>query len=132
MFYTDDDLTGKSDVIVDCLSGDIYCLNHDDPDEPRPKHVDILLGMGVSPLGLPRGLPKVIQRFLDIGRPLLPETSFLRGCDFLVLATTCRAARFDISLRSMIKYYTFLWQCWQASGGYNNQPCAKHMWPLIE
>ena len=102
MYYTDDDYAGKTDIIVDCRSGDIYCVNHDDPDEPRPKHVNVLMGMEVSPLGL-GALPKVIQRFLDIGRPLLPETSFLGGCDFLVLAATCRAARFDISLRSMIK-----------------------------
>ena len=132
MHYTDDDYAGKTDVSVCCLSGDIYCVNHDDdPDEPRPKHyVRVLMGMGVSPLGL-GALPKVIQRFLDIGRPLLPETSFLGGCDFLVLATTCRAARFDISLRSMIKYYTLLWQLWQARGGFSRKPCAKHLWPLI-
>ena len=130
MHYTDDDYADKTDVILDCLSGDIYCVNHDDPDEPRPKHVSVLMGMGVSLLGL-GALPQVIQHFLDIGRPLLPETSFLCGCDFLVLATTCRAARFDISLRSMIKYYTLLWQLWQARGGFTNKPCAKHLWPLI-
>ena len=130
MHYTDDDYAGKTDIIVDCLSGDIYCVNHDDPDEPRPKHVNVLMGMEVSPLGL-GALPKVIQRFLDIGRPLLPETSFLGGYDFLVLAATCRAARFDISLRSMIKYYTLLWQLWRARGGFTNKPCAKHLWPLI-
>ena len=135
MNYTDDDYADKTDVILDCLSGDIYCVNHDDPDEPRPKHVSVLMGMGVSPLGL-GALPKVIQHFLDIGRPLLPETSFLRGCEFLRLTATCRAARFDVSLRNLIKYYNILWQHWHAMPGEycyyrKTELCKKHLWPLI-
>ena len=96
MHYTDDDYAGKTDIIVDCLSGDIYCVNHDDPDEPRPKHVNVLMGMEVSPLGL-GALPKVIQRFLDIGRPLLPETSFLGGCDFSLSFSLCLSLSLSLS-----------------------------------
>lgn len=130
---------------VSCGSDNIYCKYHDDnkfydPDDgTRPKHVVTLMGMGASPLGLgvpPRELPKVIQLFLDIGLPLLPETSFLRGCEFLRLTATCRAARFDVSLRNLIKYYNILWQHWHAMPGeycYSRKTelCKKHLWPLI-
>ena len=130
---------------VSCGSDNIYCKYHDDnkfydPDDgTRPKHVVTLMGMGASPLGLgvpPRELPKVIQLFLDIGLPLLPETSFLRGCEFVRLTTTCRAARFDVPLRNLIKYYNILWQHWHAMPGEycyyrKTELCKKHLWPLI-
>ena len=144
--YDADDLSPNNwGSNVSCRSDNIYCKYHDDnyfydPDDgTRPKHVVTLMGMEASPLGLgvpPRELPKVIQLFLDIGLPLLPGTSFLRGCEFVRLTTTCRAARFDVSLRNLIKYYNILWQHWHAMPGeycYSRKTelCKKHLWPLI-